>query len=222
VVLSGGVLAAVYHPNAPVFGPVVGRGPRRRELYLTFDDGPNPCATPRVLDALARAGVPAAFFLVGEHVRRFPDLARAVAAGGHELGNHTMHHRKLHVLGPGAVERELREAHHRIQAITGITPRYFRAPHGSRNPFVARSARRLGYRTIGWTFGVWDSDPIPAGEIRRRVRSRLRPGAIVLLHDGDGYDPAADRDPTAAAVEGIIQDARDAGYAFRRLGEIGA
>jgi peptidoglycan/xylan/chitin deacetylase (PgdA/CDA1 family) len=199
---------------------VTGRGPRRRELYLTFDDGPNPGATPLVLETLARESVPAAFFLVGEHVRRFPAIARAVAEAGHQIGNHTMRHRKLHRLGPRAIERELREAHLAIADATGVAPRLFRAPHGYRNPFVARSARRLGYRTIGWTFGVRDSDPIPAGEIRRRVRARLRPGAIILLHDGDGYDPAGDRRATGIALADVIRDAREAGYSFRRLADL--
>lgn len=203
-----------------MFGPVTGRGPRRRELYLTFDDGPNPGATPLVLEALARESVPAAFFMVGEHVRRFPAIARAVAEAGHEIGNHTMRHRKLHRLGPRTIERELCEAHACIADTTGAPPRLFRAPHGYRNPFVTRSARRFGYRTIGWTFGVWDSDPIPAGEIRRRVRTRLRPGAIILLHDGDGYDAQGDRRATGIALADVIRDAREAGYSFRRLADL--
>jgi peptidoglycan/xylan/chitin deacetylase (PgdA/CDA1 family) len=79
---------------------------------------------------------------------------------------------------------------------------------------------RLGYTTFGWTFGVWDSARPGAEEIRRRVRSRLAPGALILLHDGDGYDPRGDRSQTAEAVPGIVRDARAAGYEFRPLGEL--
>ena len=94
-------------------------------------------------------------------------------------------------------------------------------PHGYRNPFVGVTTRRLGYTVFGWTFGVWDSDPrVSADEIRARVRRKLRPGAIILLHDGDGYDPQGDRRRTAAALPGIIADARSAGYTFRPLGEL--
>src|SRR2546426_1541320 len=83
-----------YEPNSPLFGRAIGRGPRReRVAYLTFDDGPNPGATAPILETLAATGVPGAFFQVGEHVRRFPALARAVAAAGHEVGNHTLRHR---------------------------------------------------------------------------------------------------------------------------------
>src|SRR5207245_4633093 len=85
-----------YEPNSPLFGRAVGRGPtRERVAYLTFDDGPNPGATEPILETLAAANVPAAFFRVGEHVRRFPAAARLVAAARHESGHHTLRHRKL-------------------------------------------------------------------------------------------------------------------------------
>jgi len=218
---AGTLALGVYHPNSPVFGRVIGRGPTTsRTLYLTFDDGPNPSATASVLETLAAERVPAAFFLVGAHVQRYPDLARRVAAAGHEVGNHTQHHVKLHLRGPGRIRRELEAAHAAILDTVGRPPHLFRAPHGYRNPFVTLAARRLGYRVLGWTFGVWDSDRPGVEEIRRRVRVKLRPGAIILLHDGDGYDPAGDRSQTAAALPRIIRDARDAGYSFGALAEL--
>jgi len=211
-----------YEPNSPLFGRVIGRGPGAgRVAYLTFDDGPNPGATEPILDTLAGLGVPAGFFMVGEHVRRFPGIARRVVAAGHEVGNHTLRHPKLHFRGPRRIDAELTGAHAVIANATGRAPRSFRAPHGYRNPFVTRSARRLGYTVFGWTFGVWDSDPrVSAAEIRRRVARKLRPGAIILLHDGDGYDPAGDRRRTAEALPGIIADARTAGYVFRPPAEL--
>ena len=220
-VAAGSLALGVYYPNSWIFGRVIGHGPHAgRTAYLTFDDGPNPTATDRVLDTLAAQGVPAAFFMVGAHVQRYPEIARRVVAAGQEIGNHTQHHVKLHVRGPRRIRQELEQAHGAITTLTGTTPRAFRAPHGYRNPFVAPVARRLGYRVFGWTFGVWDSARPGADEIRRRVRSRLRPGAVVLLHDGDGYAPGGDRSQTAAALPGIIQDARDAGYTFRPLGDL--
>ena len=225
-VAAGAALGAwaygTYEPNSPLFGPAIGRGSRGgRIAYLTFDDGPNTGATEPILETLAAHQVPAAFFMVGEHVRRFPAVARRVADQGHAVGNHTLRHRKLHFSGPGRVREELEGAHEIIASVTGRAPRVFRAPHGYRNPFVTVTTRRLGYTVFGWTFGVWDSDArVPADEIRRRVRRKLRPGAIVLLHDGDGYDPEGDRRRTAAALPGIIADAREAGYVFRSLTEL--
>ncbi len=211
----------VYAPNSRVFGRVVGHGRRDRPyLYLTFDDGPNAQATPRILDTLASAGVPAAFFMVGRHVRMFPELARAALAAGHEIGNHTDGHVKLHRRSPGRIRRELESAHAAILETTGHMPRSFRAPHGYRNPFVVPAAGRLGYRVFGWSFGVWDTARPGAEEIRRRMRVKLRPGAILLLHDGDGYDARGDRLQTAEALPGIIADARAAGYEFRPLSDL--
>lgn len=174
--LGAAALYAALEPNNSLFGPVTGRGPRDHRVYLTFDDGPNPGATPRILDALARAAAPAAFFLVGAHARRFPDLARRTAAAGHAIGNHTDTHAKLHLRGPAGIARELARAHEAIAAAAGVEPRFFRAPHGYRNPFVLREARRRGYRMLGWTFGVWDTARPGADEIRRRMRRGLRPG----------------------------------------------
>src|SRR5438128_1579679 len=221
--LVGALAYGVYEPNAPLFGRAIGRGPRDgRRCYLTFDDGPNPSATEAILDTLSARDVPAAFFLVGEHVRRHPALARRIAEAGHGLGNPTQHPVKLHLRGPHRIRAELATAHQTIADATGRAPRVFRAPHGYRNPFVASVVRDLGYRLFGWTFGVWDSDRPGAEEIRRRVRRKLSPGAIILLHDGDGYDPAGDRTQTAAALSGIIEDARAAGYEFRPLAELTA
>ncbi len=210
-----------YAPNSRIFGPVIGRGPATsRSLYLTFDDGPNPSATPRVLEVLGRHRVPATFFMVGSHVRQFPELARAVRAEAHEIGNHTDSHVKLHLKGPQTTADELGRAHETISQVLGVAPRMFRAPHGYKNPFVTRAARVLGYRVVGWTFGVWDSARPGPEVIRRRVAAKLQPGAILLLHDGDGYDPDGDRSQTAQALDDIISDALMRGYRFRPLAEL--
>jgi peptidoglycan/xylan/chitin deacetylase (PgdA/CDA1 family) len=224
--LGGGLGAGLaaygaYAPNSGLYGRSVSRGSRdSRRVYLTFDDGPSRSATATILETLAREEVPAAFFMVGEFVRREPALARAVARAGHEVGNHTQNHVKLHRRGPRRIRRELEEAHGVISEVVGRPPRTFRAPHGYRNPFVGRTVRRLKYTLFGWTFGVWDSSRPGAEEIRRRVRTHLVPGAVILLHDGDGYDFNGDRRQTAEALPGIIRDARDAGFEFAPLEEL--
>src|SRR5438093_4945594 len=119
-----------YEPNSPLFGRAVGRGPtRERVAYLTFDDGPNPGATEPILETLAASDVPAAFFLVGEHVRRFPEVARRVAAAGHEVGNHTLRHQKLHFRGPRRIRGELERTHELIVGTRGRVPRSFPGAH---------------------------------------------------------------------------------------------
>ena len=220
--IAGGLALATwargaYAPNSSVFGPVIGRGPREPVAFLTFDDGPNPAVTELVLDVLAREAVPATFFMVGRHVERYPATARAVARAGHEIGNHTYSHMKLHLAGPRTTRQEIRRAHEAIGEATGNVPRCFRAPHGYRGPFVSGAIAPYGYHVFGWTFGVWDSALPGVNRIRARVRAMLRPGAIVLLHDGDGYHPVGDRWQTAQALEGIIHDTREAGYSLAAL-----
>jgi peptidoglycan/xylan/chitin deacetylase (PgdA/CDA1 family) len=210
-----------YAPNSRLFGPVIGRGPAEPVAYLTFDDGPNPGVTQRVLEVLEQEQVPATFFMVGKYVERYPDTALAVARAGHEIGNHTYSHIKLHRVGPRRARDEIHYAHRTIAAVTGYIPQSFRAPHGYRSPFVARATAPYGYRSFGWTFGVWDSDCPGVARIRNRVRQRLSAGAIVLLHDGDGYVPAGERWQTAAALPGIIRDIRGAGYRLEPLSRLG-
>ncbi len=218
---AGSLAAGALLPNARLFGPVLGRGPADgRRVYLTFDDGPNRATTPAVLDALAAAGAPAAFFLVGRHAQAFPDLAREVAAGGHLVGSHTFSHRKLTLMGPAAVREEIESGHRAVEDAAGVAPVAFRAPHGHRNPFVDRTLRGLGCPLVGWSVGVWDTDRPGAEEIRRRVRRRVKPGTILLLHDGDGYDPDGDRTQTAEALPGILADLSAAGYAVHPLAEL--
>ena len=225
LVVGTGIAAATalwgaYDPNSPVYGPVIGRGPRERVLYLTFDDGPNPGVTDWILKTLRRAAVPATFFMLGSYVERYPEMALAVAREGHEIGNHTYSHAKLHRLGAERVAQEIRRGHEAIIQVTGRIPRSFRAPHGYRGPFVSRSMAEYRYQVFGWTFGVRDSDRPGVEQIRRRVRARLRPGSIILLHDGDGYQAEGDRWQTAEAVTDIIRDAQAAGYRFEPLSRL--
>ncbi len=219
--LAAGTMAwGSYAPNSGIFGRVIGRGPREPVAYLTFDDGPNPGATDRVLEILDLEKVPATFFMVGRHVERHRRTALSVAQAGHDIGNHTYSHIKLHRTGPRRAMSEIRRGHEAIANVTGYTPRTFRAPHGYRSPFVSRAIAPYGYRTVGWTLGVWDSALPGAERIRSRVRAGLSPGAIVLLHDGDGYHEYGDRRQTVEALSGIIADARAAGYRLESLARL--
>jgi peptidoglycan/xylan/chitin deacetylase (PgdA/CDA1 family) len=197
---------------------VIGRLPTtEREVALTFDDGPNAQATPVILDVLRDYGVRATFFVLGAHVRRWPGLVRRMRDEGHVIGNHGYFHRKLHFKGPRFVRGDLECGARAIQRATGAPPRFYRAPHGFRSPWVTPIASSLGERTIGWTAGVWDTDRPGAAEIARRTLAACAPGAILLLHDGDGYDPFGDRMQTAEALTAIIEGARAQGYRFVTL-----
>lgn len=212
---AAGLAHGAFHRNSPLFGRPITRAPGEGHVVaLTFDDGPNPEATPRILDALAREGVPATFFVLGRHADRWPALVARAAAEGHALGNHGWHHRKLHRRLPAFVRADLERGTASIVAAAGRRPALFRAPHGFRSPWVTPIARSLGQATVGWSLGVWDSARPGADAIVTRTVRGVRPGSIVLLHDGDGYDAAGDRSQTAEALPRIIRALRDRGYRF--------
>jgi peptidoglycan-N-acetylglucosamine deacetylase len=210
-------------------GRSVRRGPRdRRAVALTFDDGPSD-DTPAVLEALDRAGVRATFFVLGEAAARRPELVREVARRGHLVALHGHTHRKLLAAGPRTVADELDRCAAAIRA-AGVEPApLFRAPHGFRGPFLGPALRARRLALIGWTRGVFDTERPGPEVIAARACAGMRPGEILLLHDGcgtPGIDPR--RDQTAAAVPEIVSRWRAAGYtfvtvdAFSRAGARGA
>jgi len=217
-VVLGGAVHGAFHRNSFLFGrPITRLRSAGLSVALTFDDGPNPEATPLILDALEARGVRATFFILGRHAEQWPDLVKRVVDAGHAIGNHGYFHRKLHFKSPSYVRTDLTLGTQAIERASGYHPRFFRAPHGFRSPWVTSIARSLGQRTVGWSFGVWDSDRPGADVIVDRILSKTEPGSILLLHDGDGYDPHGDRAQTAQAVPVIVDRLLAEGYRFDLL-----
>ena len=218
VSVLGGAVHGAFHRNSPLFGRALGRIPSDRKVVsLTFDDGPNPDATPLILDTLREKGVRATFFILGSHAERWPELVRRISHEGHQIGNHGYFHRKLHFKSPFYVSRDIRLGLRAIKRAGAPAPRWFRAPHGFRSPWTTPIASRYGERTAGWSLGVWDSDRPGVEEIVKRTLEGVTPGSIVLLHDGDGYNPDGDRTQTAAALPLIIDRLKAQGYEFATL-----
>ncbi|OQB42414.1 MAG: Peptidoglycan-N-acetylglucosamine deacetylase [Candidatus Latescibacteria bacterium ADurb.Bin168] len=158
---------------------------------LTFDDGPHPEITPRLLDILDRKGVQATFFLPGERALEYPGLVAQIAERGHGIGSHGFRHSWNWWRTPGALARDL-DRSERILAGVLRAPKLCRPPYGMASPQWLSAARRHGYRTVLWSLGSGDWKYTSPGRIVRRVRRRLRPGAIVLFHEcraetGSGY-----------------------------------
>jgi peptidoglycan-N-acetylglucosamine deacetylase len=204
---------ATFTPNARLFGKVVGIGSTPRPMIaLTFDDGPSPEWTPGVLDALRDAGARATFFALGRQVRAHPEIARRIVEEGHELASHGDDHSLLVFAGPRAIVHQFRAADSALTAaVDGRASKLFRAPHGFRNPFVSAIAGQEGYRVVGWHGAVFDTARPGVEAIVARCRSVLRPGAILLLHDGDGSGQGGDRTQTVEAVPHILASAREQG-----------
>jgi peptidoglycan-N-acetylglucosamine deacetylase len=220
-VITTGVLAwGAYERNSPLFGRVMRRLPSADpDVALTFDDGPNPNATPAILDALGAAGVRATFFVLGRHAGRWPALVSRMVDEGHVVANHGFHHEKLLWHSPRWIRNDLTLGREAIEQCGAERPTLFRAPHGQRNPWVSPIARSEGQQTVGWTLGVWDSAMPGASVIADRVVRGADCGSIILLHDGDGYDPNGDRMQTATAVPLIVRGLRERGFSFATLAE---
>jgi peptidoglycan-N-acetylglucosamine deacetylase len=212
---------AAFVPSAPLFGATIRRGPRTPpRAALTFDDGPGP-STPAVLDALASEGVRATFFVLGRQAARHPDVLRRMAAEGHEIANHGYDHGILLFRGADHVEEQLSRTERAVRDAVGAPPHpLFRAPHGYRGPATARAAGRRGYRMASWTRGVFDSAEPGADVIAARAARALRPGAVILLHDADGWDPGRGREQTAEALPAICRAARERGIDLVTLGDL--
>jgi peptidoglycan/xylan/chitin deacetylase (PgdA/CDA1 family) len=204
------------HPAAQLFGPVVRRPKSAGELALTFDDGPNPAATPELLRLLDACGAKATFFLIGRHVRACPGLAAEIAARGHVVANHTDTHPALTWLGPARIREELSRCHDAIAQATGAAPRSMRPPYGFRGPFLARAAAEFGYPVVTWTHIPGDWTPQPPEALIRRMR-RVGGGHMLVLHDGAPHEPGADRSWTLRAVAYWLPRWRDSGLRFVTL-----
>lgn len=190
---------------------VVKRGPARRMVALTFDDGPDPVHTPAILDALAAAGVRATFFMVGRRVEAAPAVARAVREGEHDLGNHTYGHRHLWTLSPAASVAEVDRGAAAVAEATGASPRYFRPPWGTFNWAAYVRAGQLGEARILWSVRPegW-LRPAPGPRMAAHVVRKAHPGAIINLHDRGGHPSTPDA--TRDALPHIIAGLRARGY----------
>lgn len=172
----------------------VRRGPTgRRRVSLTFDDGPDPEATPELLRILAARGARATFFLTGERAACHPEIVRAIVAGGHEVGNHTWHHRNAWFLAPGATAEEIAGGARILADITGRVPALYRPPWGIVNVAALRAARRSGFTTVLWSIQPEGLRPRAPAEQLRYCARWLHDGAIVDLHDAPGLPGASER-----------------------------
>ena len=236
-VLATGAVAAygAAFPRAQLFGSTLCRTNSPRKLAITFDDGPNPAITPKLLDLLDRYRAKATFFVIGRFVRECPDLVKETAARGHVIGNHTESHQNLFKLGPAQITVELRLCHHAIANAIGAPAKWFRPPYGFRNPWVIPAAQSLGCKTAMWTLipGDWLDRPAEwlirrmqpiAAHAQRNAGQNSSAGAagtgdVLCLHDGYHKELDYDRTRTLAALEHWLPRWRDLGLQFVTMDE---
>jgi len=193
------VTTGVLCPWLEMYARIVSRGPAgSARVALTFDDGPHPVTTRRVLEVLAPTRHRATFFVLGEKARRHPDVVREIHAGGHTLGIHGDFHDRLHSFRmPRTVRDEIVRAADAVEAATGARPRFFRPPLGHTSVTTVRGVRLAGVTLIGWSSRGFDGIRGRSLEaLVERVSRTLADGEIVMLHDAaerDDYEPASVR-----------------------------
>jgi peptidoglycan/xylan/chitin deacetylase (PgdA/CDA1 family) len=225
-IIAGAVAAvtAGYNSMAPR-SQLYGRtffGERRpsRRLALTFDDGPNDPHTLHLLDVLARHNVHATFFMIGSFVEQRPEIARAVAAAGHAIGNHTHTHPNLIFRHGSVVRRELRDCERAFDHAGVTRAALFRPPYGGRTPIVLRTARHMGLEPIMWSVTAWDWNPHSPEKIARLVHQQVLGGDVILLHDGGHLRMGVDRSASVRAADLIIQRYQGEGFEFVTIPEM--
>lgn len=211
-----GVLA--FLPGLQVFGRVPCRG-RSAGVALTFDDGPDPRGTPRILETLAKHDARATFFVLGRQVRAHPELARAIVDAGHEIALHGHDHAVSRGFWRPALTEDLRRAAEAVEEVCGVRPRLYRPPAGIVVPSLLDAAGARGLQVVGWSIRPRDGLGVPAAEVEDRVLRAVAPGDVVLLHDvpaplGDGAVAAAD------ALPGILVGLAQRGLVAAPVSEV--
>ncbi len=209
-------------PTPRLFGPVILRGPAdANRIALTFDDGPTARYTEEILDILRTYGVKATFFVCGRNVERCPDILRRIQAEGHTIGNHSYSHPYPFFRSRAFFAREIDLTQEAIERVTRQRPKFFRPPFGLRWLGLHSVLNQRGLRLVSWSDIGYDWN-LDTEKIARRVLKTLRPGSIILLHDGREACPPekVDRSATVKAVPAIIGGAVKAGFTFVNLEEL--
>jgi peptidoglycan/xylan/chitin deacetylase (PgdA/CDA1 family) len=206
----GGWFYASRWPSSRLFGSALTAPARAGELALTFDDGPNPAWTPRLLELLASHDLRATFFLLGGFAQAEPELVRRIAAEGHLIGNHSWSHPHLSSTPAAKIREQLVRTSEALEQITGAKVRYFRPPFGARRPAVFRIARELGLVPVLWNAMTSDwSEPSAAriaAALSTKIDRNARRGLAtnIVLHDGGHRALGTSREPSIKAAEQLI------------------
>jgi peptidoglycan/xylan/chitin deacetylase (PgdA/CDA1 family) len=192
-----------------------------RGVALTFDDGPDVCFTPQILDILAEKQVRATFFVVGERAERHPELVRRAYDIGHAIGNHSYTHSlRFHFRHERGMRQEIGACNRVIRSLIGREPRLFRSPQGLKTPALSDVLREYGMVAVGWQvrgMDYWLRDP---DRIARRLVEKAVDGGVLSLHDGGGFQGGSDRSATLRALPLVIDGLRARGFRIVRLDEL--
>ncbi len=203
---------------------IVRKGPLNGQKYaaLTFDDGPSPEYTPRILEILREHNVKATFFVTGQMVEKYPEIITAMIKDGHEIGNHSYNHFNLVLLNEKQLEEEIVLTDQAIEKVAGFKPVMFRPPRGIYSNRVREKVLEQGHHIVLWTLSALDWVPLGAYGIIIRVMMFLRSGCIILLHDGGSLTgrEGANRNRTVAALPAVIKLIKKRDYKVVQVSQI--
>jgi peptidoglycan/xylan/chitin deacetylase (PgdA/CDA1 family) len=221
IFLAGFISYFEYHGIGPQEG-IIRRGPDLKVVALTFDDGPSPKYTPKVLDILKKEGVKATFFLVGKHVEKYPVLAKRIVEEGHEIGNHTYSHRDLVPATKRVVINEVKKAERVIENACGVRPLYFRPPRGIYSNAVRKLILDLDYTILLWSLSSLDWSGASPKLILNRVKKYVRRGSIILFHDSGALikPEGGSRENMVKALPEVIKYLKSEGYKLVTISEL--
>ncbi len=186
----------------------------QKKIALTFDDGPSPEWTPCILDELKKAGIKATFFMIGHHVKKYPEIARRVAEEGHQIGNHGYAHSVILYYTAAEIEEEIKYTEQVIREITGQTTRVFRPPKAWLKKSIKEKIKSMGYEVMLWSLNSKDWVTFNHRYIVKYVMRRVRNGDILLFHDsGNVFSPeGADRSQTVSAIGLLAKNLKAQGF----------
>ncbi len=206
-------------PQLSWFGPVVPNGSRDADaVAITFDDGPNGRWTLEAARLLDERGAKGTFFVVGKAVEAQPEVVRRLIADGHLVGNHSFNHDYWRWLNP--LYPELPRTQAAIDRATGTCPALYRPPHGQRTPFITAQVAAKGMRTITWDVSGGDWSTEDGDLVARRILARVRPGSIILLHDGLDGNVGTNRDVVLRALPRILDGLAERGLRPVRVDQL--
>lgn len=194
----------------------------KKQVVLTFDDGPSPVWTPQILDELKKENVKAVFFMVGYHVQKYPDIARRVAGEGHTIGNHGFAHSVMFYYTPAEIEEEIKYTEHVIREMTGQTTKYFRPPKAWLRNKMKEQIKSMGYETILWSLNSKDWVCFNHKSMVRYISKNIKNGDILLFHDSGHVagTEGGDRRQTVKAISLLARTLKNKGFEFVTIEEL--
>lgn len=191
-----------------------------KRVALTFDDGPNPNYTPRILDILKEYNVKATFFVTGRQVDKYPEIARRIVEEGHVIGNHGANHHEMKIYSRRNIQSEIKSCQESIYNATGVNTALFRPPYGMFNGNVIREMKATNHSLIQWSVSPRDWSLPKPEKIIRRVAAKAKDGSIILMHDSHPFYEKKSRQPTIDALPGVIETLKRQGFELVTVSEL--